>query len=628
MVVINIEKLTMNGYHLRRPLLLESPMPTHAPASRPTTTPPNSLPLLAILAIVLGFQFGCGGASAPVSEQAESSAGVSGAAAGTAAADPGGHAGMHHGGAGMDADASGADGSAADVPLYDDLGTYSHPVTTTNPLAQKYFDQGLRLVYGFNVEEGQKAFQKAADLDPDCAMAWWGVAFSLGPDINVPRMADREYAALSAIGKAQAAPHASELEKALIAAIAKRHSPEAKVAQKALDRAYADAMKGVATRFPDDLDVATLYAASLMDLRPWDFWDKEGNPRPETPEILAVLEKVLAKNPNHPGANHFYVHAVEASSHPEKGLDAAGRLVDLMPGAGHLTHMPFHIYIRTGRYDLAVKANRKAIAADRAFIASRKPVGFYPIMYYPHNIQSLWACLVMEGRSAEALEAAHDLQAAVTSEAVKQMPMVEYFIPTPYLHRVRFGEWDAMLAEPQPPADLSYDTAIWHFARGAAHAAKGDAASAAADLKALDAEAAKIPADTMESLNLAKDLLAVAHKELAARILMAKKDYAGAIRGLEETVAAQDALNYDEPPPWYYPVRHSLGALLLERGKPAEAEAVYRKDLAINPENGWSLFGLAASLEAQNKKVEAEAVKKRFATAWARADVTLKTSVM
>lgn len=516
--------------------------------------------------------------------------------------------------------------SAPPPPLFTDLGTHHHPVTCSPP-AQQYFDQGLRLVYGFNHDEAVRAFNEAARLDSDCAMASWGVALALGPNINLPLDSERAHAAHTALQRAVAlAPKASPAEQAYIAALAKRYSDDPNADRKQLDRAYADAMRQVAHRHPDDLDAATLFAESLMDVRPWDLWSLDGQPRPETPEILATLEGVLQKAPDHPGANHYYIHAIEASPQPEKGLPSAARLGTLVPGAGHLVHMPSHIYIRTGRYADAAEANRQAIAADERYIAAVQPAGVYPMMYYPHNIHFLWASASMEGRSAEAIRAAREVSAKAPPEMARQMPMVEYFTPMAYFGLARFGRWEEILAEPAPPDDLYYNAAMWHYARGLALAATGQYEAATQERTALEADADKIPADRIVGDNQpAGLLLRLASLSLAGEIAARRGDCEAAIPKLEEAVSVQDGLPYMEPPPWYYPVRQSLGAVLLQCGRPETAEAVYREDLLRNPNNGWSLYGLAQARRAQNERDAADA-DARFRTAWRYADVQLTSS--
>jgi len=518
--------------------------------------------------------------------------------------------------------------TADSVPLFDNLGTHHHKISTKVPLAQRYFDQGLRLVYAFNHEEAVRAFKEAARLDPNCAMAYWGVGLALGPNYNLPLDPERNRAAYAATQKAvKFAPKASAAERAYIAALAKRYSLAPDADRKALDQAYADAMREVAHAYPDDTDAATLFAESLMDLRPWALWTLDGQPQPGTLEIVATLEAVLKKDPMHPGANHYYIHAIEASPQPDRGLVAAERLHNLVPGAGHLVHMPSHIYMRTGRYADAADANTQAIKVDEAYIAAVKPAGVYPMMYYPHNIHFFWAAASMEGRSADAIRTARKMTNGVSPEMVKEMDAIEYFVPTALFALARFGKWEEILHEPAPPAGQPYATGIWHYARGLALANTGRLDEAASEQQAVAAAAAAMPPERIIGDNTPPAaLLHLAAEALAGESAARRGQTDDAVKHLQEAVRAQDALPYTEPPPWYYPVRQSLGAVLLTAGRPADAEAVYRDDLQRNPENGWSLYGLWQALRARQAEAEAAAVEERFRKAWARADVALTAS--
>jgi tetratricopeptide (TPR) repeat protein len=502
-------------------------------------------------------------------------------------------------------------------------------VTTRSKQAQAYMDQGLAMVYGFNHDEAIRAFKEAARLDPNCAMAYWGIAFSLGPNYNLPTDSERAREARKAADKAVAlAGRVTPRERAYIAAIAKRYGrrPETDD-RKALDRAYANAMRDVARRFPDDLDASTLFAESLMVLRPWDLWTADGKPQPGTEEIVATLERVIAKNAGHPGANHYYIHAVEASPHPERALRAADTVAATMPAAGHIVHMPSHIYMRIGRYADAADTNTRAIEVDEAYIAAQRPAGVYPMMYYPHNMHFFWSAASMEGRSADALAVATQLDGHLEADMFTQMPAMEYFAPTRLFGLVRFGRWSEILAVPRPPDDLPYSVAMWDHAHGLALAATGKLDAATAALAEMRRIAPTIPADRI----VADNQPARAHVELAAAVLAG--DIAArrgrtdeAITTLRAAVALEDGLPYTEPPAWYQPVRHRLGAVLLAAGRAADAEAVYREDLRRNPDNGWSLFGLRQALAAQKKTAEIPEVDERFHRAWARADVRLATS--
>jgi tetratricopeptide (TPR) repeat protein len=507
------------------------------------------------------------------------------------------------------------------------LGSHHQSVTTSSPQAQAYFDQGLRLVYAFNHIEAESAFREATRLDPACAMCYWGIALTQGANYNSPTDAEREKTAYAAIQEAlRRADRVTPRERATIEALAKRHSTAAGVERATLDRAYADAMRGVARRFPDDLDAATLLADALMNLRPWDLWKPDGSMQPETPEILATLERVIQVNPGHPGALHLYIHAVEAGPDPKRGEMAADRLRPVMPAAGHLVHMPSHIYLRIGRYADAVDVNVEAVKADREYLAKRR-ASSYTALYYPHNLDMLWQAASMDGRGAETIRAAREFAESVPPAVLRQMPDMETAPAAPILALARFGRWEEILRQPAPPSDLPYVTGAWRYARGLAFAATGRRAEAEGELAALRQIVGSVPADralagffkTKAMLELAENVLA---GEIAARV--GQTDVA--VRRLLAAVAEQDGHWFTEPPPWYFPVRQSLGAVLLAGGRPVEAEAVYRDDLERNPGNGWSLFGLARSLEAQGKAADAAAAEARFRQAWSRADVTLSAS--
>jgi tetratricopeptide (TPR) repeat protein len=516
---------------------------------------------------------------------------------------------------------------AASVPLYDNLGEWSHSITTANPQAQKYFDQGLRLCYGFNHEEATRAFREAARLDPQCAMAWWGVAIAAGPNFNMPMDPDHAKIAGEAIAKAkELASHASDAERAYISALDTRYSDDPARSRAGLDSAYANAMRDLARRFPKDMDAQVLFAESMMDLNPWNQWTHDGQANPGTLELVGVLEQVLKQTPGHPGANHYYIHAVEASNSPERANLAAKRLESLVPGAGHLVHMPSHIYARTGRYEDSRAVNRRAVEVDEKYIAEQNPPGMYPMMYYPHNIQFIWFSACMEGRSTEALEAARKVTTKLPLEMALQMPMVEFVPPLPQLTLARFSRWSEVLSEPAPDSRLHYSTALHHYARGLALAATGKTGEAHAELDSVRTAAAAIPAGQMVSFNDGGQLLRVGIAALEGEIAMHEKRTDDGLSALRAAVATEDSLHYDEPPTWPYPTRHQLGAALLEAGKAKEAEAVYRDDLKRHPENGWSLFGLAKALRGQNLAKQAAPVEARFTKAWSRADVSLTAS--
>ncbi len=511
--------------------------------------------------------------------------------------------------------------SAAAPPLYLGLGTAHHTVTTRSPVAQKYFDQGLRLCYAFNHDEAIRAFREAARLDPSCAMAHWGAAFALGPNVNLPVDPAREKEAFGEVQKAKAlASRATPRERTWIEALARRYSDDPKADLHALDRAFADAMRELSAKYPDDLDAATIYAEALLDVTPWDWWTHDGKPLPGTQEAIAAVSRVLKKDPSHTGANHIFIHAVEESPAPGRPLLAANRLARLAPNAGHLVHMPSHIYMRVGRYHDAAELNRKAIAVDRAYIEAQKPPGIYPMMYYVHNMHMAWAALSFEGRSQEAIRMARTVADHVSPEAVRQMPPMEFWLPVPYFALARFAKWEEMLAEQAPPSDLRYTCGMWHYARGVALAATGKPEEASAERDSVAAIASAIPKDQVEGLNFAAPLLRLATDELEGEMAMRAARYEDAVEHFQTAAAAEDSLHYDEPPAWYYPTRQALGLALLKAGKPADAEAAYRADLKRYPGNGWSLHGLVDALSARGRVTEAMTAKKRFAAAWSRAD--------
>jgi tetratricopeptide (TPR) repeat protein len=518
---------------------------------------------------------------------------------------------------------------SAREPIFDGLGNLHHSVTTktNSTLAQRFFDQGLTFVYAFNHDEAAGSFEQAAHLDPDMAMAYWGIALSLGPNINLPEDTDRGKMAYAAISKAKALEgNASAAEREYIDALANRYAPDGRM-NDGLQLAYANAMREVARQNPDDPDAGALFAESMMDLHPWGLWTLDGKPVDGTPELVATLEGVMAKYPDHLGANHYYIHAVEASPDPGRALPSAQRLPKLAPAAGHIVHMPAHIYFRTGDYDASAAANEAAIKADKVYLRERNPKGIYPMMYATHNIQFLWASYMMEGNSRGAFKAARELDKAVPLAMVQQMPMAEFMSPTRYFTEARFSDWDAILKEPAPPADLTFTTGVWHYARGLALAAKNRPDDALAEKKKVDAVIVAIPADRIVGFNTADKLLAMGSATLAGEIESAKGQHDQAINYFREAVAIQDALNYEEPPPWYYPVRETLGMELLAAGKTADAEQVFRDDLKQNPENGWSLNGLALCLHARNASDEAASVDARLKKAWAHADVKLPAAV-
>ena len=520
----------------------------------------------------------------------------------------------------------------AGAPLFDGMGSHHHPVTTRHPDAQRYFDQGLIIDFGFNHAESARSFRAAQNLDPGCAMCYWGEALALGPNINVTSnglvvMADDDRRrAYAAIQKAMTLKDkVSQKERDFIDALATRYNGDPSTAREPLDVAYMNAMRILHQKYPEDDDAASLFAESIMNTMPWDYWLDGSNPKPLTEEAIGVLETVLARNPEHPMAIHLYIHAVEASDMPGRAEKPADSLRHLVPGSGHLVHMPSHIYYRIGRYADASQANVLAAAVDEAYIAQCNAQGFYPAAYYPHNIHFLWASSSMEGRSEVAIEAGEKVAANVRLEMIEEFPSVEFFKTIPMQSLVQFGRWDEVLALPAPPDNLEYSTGIWHYARAVAFARTGrpDAARAERDQLAPLRDATDVRfLDTL--LYPASMLLEIADELAQGEIAMADEDYEDAIRHYSKAVEVQDELPYTEPPFWYYPTRHSLGKALLAAGRPADAESVYRKNLDNYPRNGWALFGLIQALEAQGK--DAREVQRRFDTVWAQADVRLTAS--
>jgi len=508
---------------------------------------------------------------------------------------------------------------AKPVTLVSGLGDLHHPVSTKSTQAQQFFDQGLRYIYAFNHDEAARSFRHAGELDPNLAMAYWGVAEAVGPNYNDPASDDRFKVAHEAIQKAvDLSASASPSEKAYIQAMASRFPADDPAQRRKNAEAYHDAMREVVKQFPDDLDAATLFAESGMNLHPWGLWHPDGTPEEGTQEIAATLESVLRSDPNHMGAVHYYIHTVEASPSPERALAGANRLASLAPGAGHIVHMPAHIYIRTGDYEAAVKTNQEAAAADRAYIKASGAQGIYPMMYYSHNLHFIAMCAAMNGNYAEAQKNA-EMLAAHVGPHVKDMPPLEGFMTIPIAVNVRFHRWDDILKMPQPSPDMKVTTGFWHFARGMALAGTGKATEAEAEYKMVsDAETATPPdaVFAMPVYNKAKDIMKIAKNVLGAQIAGAKKDSNGAIVQLREAVAIQDTLKYSEPEDWFFPVRESLGAALLMTGDNAGAEKVFREDLDRHPRNPRSLWGLNQALKAQGRDYDAAFVQKQFDAAW------------
>jgi tetratricopeptide (TPR) repeat protein len=527
--------------------------------------------------------------------------------------------------------ASGNEPYAPKAPLLTGLGHHHHPIATSEPWAQRYFDQGLALAWGFNHAEAYRAFEEVTRLDSTCAMGWWGRAYVLGPNINVPMdsaSAVQAYADLqTALRFMASAPPA---EQALIQALAQRYQAVPQTDRGHLDSAYAAAMAGVHESFPEDPDAGVLYAEALMDLHPWDFWYIDGSPRPWTAPIVELLESELEENPNHPGANHLYIHAVEASDLPDRATVCADRLGGLVPGSGHLVHMPSHIYIRTGRYHEGSLANEAAIRVDDRYLSECRAQGVYDIGYVPHNHHFLWATAVFEGASAKAMAAARSTQSRALPQFMRMcgMEAVQHFSSIPLFSMVRFGEWADILTEPAPDSDLHYPMGVWHYARGMAYARMGKLEPARVELGKL----AQFAGDTTLDLKLiwgrnsTRSVLQVGQLVLQGEIQAAEKQYDAAVQSLEDAVSVEDGHMYQEPQDWFFPVRQVLGAVLLEAGEADAAERVYLEDLKKYPENGWSLYGLLQSLKAQGKTSEAALVEKRFQKAWDWADITLPGS--
>ncbi|HEV8486910.1 MAG TPA: hypothetical protein VGV87_25420 [Blastocatellia bacterium] len=504
------------------------------------------------------------------------------------------------------------------------MGEHHHPISTKSPEAQKFFDQGLTLVYGFNRSEAIRSFSRAAQLDPGAAMPHWGVALASGPHINMDLDGDVDLkAAYEATQRALAlASRSSDHERAYIEAIATRSSKDANPDQKKLGADYTIAMAELVRRYPDDLDAATLYAESLMIPSRWRWFSADGKAAQGTTEAIAVLESVLRRDPLHAGANHFYIHAVESSLTPERALPSASRLMGVVPGVGHLVHMPGHIFLRTGDYESAAATNERAVQADREYMKVAG-AGFnaYTLGYHPHNIHFIAVARAAQGRFDDAKRAADEL-AEYVAPGTKEMPMmVDYFIPMPLFVLLRFNRWDDVLKTKAPDSVLMTTTALWHFSRAVAFKAKGRSEEAAIERRAFDEAQKKIPADSIWANNRTQDLMGLAALVLEARLA---GDDRSAIEHWKKAVAAQDGLVYDEPPAWYYPVRESLGGALLRSKRPAEAEAVFREDLRRNPRNGRSLFGLFESLKAQGKSSDAAWVGREFENAWKYAQVQLR----
>jgi tetratricopeptide (TPR) repeat protein len=519
-----------------------------------------------------------------------------------------------------------ADGPIA--PTLTGLGDLHHPVTTNSDRAQLFFDQGLRLTYGFNHQEALRAFKEAARLDPGCAMAYWGWALVLGPNLNLPMQPEVAVQARKAIDTAmELRSGVTPAERGYIEAMSKRYAERPDTDRAPLDVAYADAMRSLHSRYPDDPDAATLAAAALMNLSPWNYWTMDGRPRANTTEILATLEAVMASHPRHIGALHYYIHALEAVD-AERAESAADALRPLAPGAGHLVHMPSHIYMQVGRYADAAEVNVAAVRADEGYLTQCRAQGIYPLNYYPHNVHFLFWAAMMQGRSKEALTQARKVAARVPSDLHgDDWAIYDTYRSTPLFALVRFGRWTEILREPEPPEDGVFWRGIWRYARGMAQLRTGHPDRAARELEDLQIIVRSPEAEkAMVGYSTGSTVLEIAEETLAGEIAAATGRRDSAIGHLDRAVRLQDGLPYTEPPEWYYPVRHSLGAVLLEAGRAREAEVVYWQDLARYPDNGYALIGLRRALEAQGRKQEAAEIGARFERAWADADVDLVSS--
>jgi len=506
-------------------------------------------------------------------------------------------------------------------PLFDNLGSLHHPISTTSEPAQRYFDQGLRLVYAFNHEEAIRSFEEAARQDPQAAMAYWGIALALGPNINGTMEKKDEHRAIEMVQKAQRlADRGTPGERAYVDALVTRYVGRKGTKRKGLDEAYAKAMRLVAQRFPEDPDAATLFAEALMDLRPWDLWKSDGRAQPGTDEIVSTLESVLARSPEHPGACHYYLHAVEASLHPERALPCAERLPGLMPGSGHLVHMPAHIYMRVGKYHEAAERNQQAVHIDQQYLANRHPIGESADGYYTHNLHFLWASLAMEGRNVEAMKAARDLTATITVEEARKDRWKERYLPTPVFSMIRFGRWEELLREPAPPNGLRLMEGMWRLGRGLALVATGRLPGAEGEHVVLAGLTKQIRRNRTAEDKTEGVLLKIAERILAGELAVRRQRYDEAIRLFEDAIKMEEALPYSEPPLWPLSVRHYLGTVFLLASRPSEAEVVYRADFLRHPDNGWALIGLIQSLKAQHKGDQAAEAEDRFKKAWAHAD--------
>ena len=523
----------------------------------------------------------------------------------------------------------------AGAPLFSGMGSFHMPITTRDTDAQRYFDQGMVLAFGFNHAESIRSFRAAQTLDSDCAMCFWGEALATGPNINVTNNGKAVMTPEERASARAAIDHALTLvdgvtpkERSWILALDKRYDGQRETPRDPLDRAWADALADIVDAYPDDMTVASVYAEALMNTMPWDYWGPSGEAKPDTQAVIKSLERVMAAEPEHPLALHLYIHALEASSNAQKAEGAADALANLVPGSGHLVHMPSHIYFRVGRYQDAALANIRAADIDEAYIAECNAQGFYPALYYPHNIHFLWASATMQGQSELSLKSARRVVENVRIEQVEQFPTIQFFRTVPMLSLVRFARWEEILSEPEPHAPFAFARAIWHYGRGVAYASMENKESALNELAAIERLEPEVDEIFMGNVYPAKSLIGIAKSLLRGEISFRSSAMAAAVTSFEEAVAMQDALPYTEPPFWYYPTRQSLGAALLADGRAAEAQLVFEADLEQYPMNGWSLYGLTEALNAQGLTAPAEAARQRFETVWQFSDVTLSSSVL
>ena len=516
--------------------------------------------------------------------------------------------------------------AAPTIRLLEGLGPLHHPVSTKSFEAQEFFDQGLRLSFAFNHDEAFRAFEQAARLDSNLAMAYWGMALVSGPNINLPMDEDHARIAWQQIREAMhRSKNAPENERAYISALAKRYAADPKADRGALDMAYKEAMGDLVKRYPDDLDAATLYAESMMDLRPWQYWHPDGTPNTDTPELLSTLESVLRRDPQHIGANHLYIHALEASPHPERALGAARALEGLAPGAGHLVHMPTHIYGRLGQHETSARLNEKAAEVDRAYIAKYKVEGVYPMMYFTHNLQFAAYSYAQAGNYKDAIRLGNQVTDRAL-EMAKVMPMAEFATPTSTLIRIRFRRWPELMHAPEPPIASPYAHLMWRVGRGWGEAVTGKVERAEAELKKVATERQATPNDLLLGFSPARTVMGVAENLLAARIAERRGKGSEAVDRLNRAVAMEDSLPYDEPPDWYLHTREALGGYYLRARKWDDAEKAFRQDLELHPRNGRSLYGLSEALKSQGKTIESDLVREQFQQVWKMADVRLGPS--